>query len=339
MAMYHLEALKDVTKVYEEHVGMVGDLTARGGREHRGIAERLYKRVPRVFKKRTEIDVQSSNIPRCLISMANFTAALDDCAPKLKFSFITGAKYIELLAHDYYEGKEVSANGRRLHDSILTADFDPSRLMSSLFKGSKEEIAEVIDRPMKFAEQLYYTGSIDQCVEAGTDIFGKYFTPEELLTHYLAYNIHCYYNMANSETFGENVIWSPAQGLLQDIIAKADAAISPDSNRAADLRFGHDTGILPLAGLMGLKGPGDRIPQEKVNSSWQSFEQIPMGTNLQMIFYSNRKGEVLVKFLYNEKETFIPALTPVSGPYYRWSDAKAYFLKRIYEINKRVAEK
>ncbi|MBR5056235.1 MAG: hypothetical protein IKX03_03455, partial [Bacteroidales bacterium] len=119
----------------------------------------------------------------------------------------------------------------------------------------------------------------------------------------------------------------------------ADAAISPDSKRAADLRFGHDTGILPLAGIMGLEGPGDRIPLEKVNALWQSFENIPMGSNLQMIFYQNRKGEVLVKFLYNEKEMNIPALTPVSGPYYRWSDAKAYFLKRIFEINKRVAEK
>ena len=80
----------------------------------------------------------------------------------------------------------------------------------------------------------------------------KYFTPEELLAQYESYNVHCYASMANSEEFGRNVLWAPAQGLLQDYIDRAEAALKPESNRAADLRFGHDTGILPLAGLMGL---------------------------------------------------------------------------------------
>ena len=325
------EALKDVTKVYNEHVQMVGDLTARGAREHRAIAERLYKRVPRVFKLRTEVDAQSSNIPRCLLSMANFTASLDDCAPQLRFSFITGEKYIKLLAHDYF--KPHAALGRFLQDSLSKADLDPSRLMNSLFQGPAEAIDTIVGKPHKFAEAFYYTGSIEQCVESGADIFGKYFTIDELITLYKCYNFRCYYNMSNSVENGDPVIWAPAQGLMQDIIARADAAIAPGSNRAADLRFGHDTGILPLAGLMGLEGPGDRVPTAEVNEHWQSFERIPMASNLQMIFYRNRKGEVLVKFLYNEQETRIPALTPFSGPYYRWSDAKAYFEKRITEAN------
>ena len=330
------QALADVTKVYEQHEEMVGDLTALGGREHRGIAERLYRRVPRVFKQRTEVDVQSSNIPRCLISMANFTASLDDCAPQLKFSFITGDKYIHLLAHEYYT--KPAANGRRLQDSLLKADFDPTRLMESLFKGTEGQIAAVIDDPLKFSEQLYYTGSIDQCVEAGADIFGKYFTIEELIIQYKCYNARCYNNMAKSAAYGDAVIWAPAQGLMQDIIGRADAAIAEGSNRAADLRFGHDTGILPLAGLMGLKGPGDRMRAEDIVGRWESFERVPMASNLQMIFYRNRRGEVLVKFLYNEQETLIDGLSPLTGPYYRWNDAKGFFERRIEQINKTFAE-
>ena len=332
-----VEALNDVKKVYAEHEEMVGDLTARGGREHRGIAERLHRRVPGVFRQRTEVDAQSSNIPRCIISMANFTASLDDCAPQLRFSFVTGERYINLLAHEYYT--KPAANGRRLQDSLLKADFDPERLMKSLFKGTGSQIAEVIDDPLKFSEQLYYTGSIDQCVEAGADIFGKYFTIDELITQYKCYNVRCYNNMANSADYGDAVIWAPAQGLMQDIIERADAAMAEDSNRAADLRFGHDTGILPLVGLMGIKGPGDRMRAEEIVGRWESFEQIPMASNLQMIFYRNRRGEVLVKFLYNERETLIDGLSPAAGPYYRWSDAKAHFLKRIELTNERVAEK
>ena len=136
--------------------------------------------------------------------------------------------------------------------------------------------------------------------------------------------------MANSEEYGRNVLWAPAQGLLQDFIDRAEAAIRPESNRAADLRFGHDTGILPLAGLMGLEGPGDRMPALAANPAWQAFERIPMASNLQLIFY--RAGDdvpVLVKFLYNEQEVRIPTLKPISGPYYRWSDVKAWFEARI----------
>ena len=35
-----------------------------------------------------------------------------------------------------------------------------------------------------------------------------------------------------------------------------------------------------------------------------------------------------MKALLNENETTLP-LTPVSGPYYRWSDFRDYFLKKL----------
>lgn len=324
------QCLADVEKVTAEHEGMVGDLTERGGREHRAIAGRLYDRVPGVFAQRTDVDVQSSNIPRCLISMANFTDELDNRAPQVRYHFITGQKYINLLAHDYQDGQTVSLGSRRLQDSLLKVKFNPDRLIKSLFRGSAEAVAAVIDNPHRFCEKLYHAGGIDQCVETGTQILTKYFTPEELLIQYEAYNVRCYVSMANSEEYGRNVLWAPAQGLLQDFIDRAEAAIRPESNRAADLRFGHDTGILPLAGLMGLEGPGDRMPALAANPAWQAFERIPMASNLQLIFY--RAGDdvpVLVKFLYNEQEVRIPTLKPISGPYYRWSDVKAWFEARI----------
>lgn len=324
------QCLADVEKVTAEHEGMVGDLTERGGREHRAIAGRLYERVPEIFAQRTEVDVQSSNIPRCLISMANFTDELDNRAPQVRYHFISGQKYINLLAHDYQDGQTVSRGSRRLQDSLLKVKFNPDRLIKSLFRGSAEAVAAVIDNPHRFCEKLYHAGGIDQCVETGTQILTKYFTPEELLIQYEAYNVRCYVSMANSEEYGRNVLWAPAQGLLQDFIDRAEAAIRPESNRAADLRFGHDTGILPLAGLMGLEGPGDRMPALAANPAWQAFERIPMASNLQLIFY--RAGDdvpVLVKFLYNEQEVRIPTLKPISGPYYRWSDVKAWFEARI----------
>ena len=60
-------------------------------------------------------------------------------------------------------------------------------------------------------------------------------------------------------------------------------------------------------------------------AGWMASWNCPFAANLQMIFYRSKKaGEpVLVKFLVNERETAIPAIKAVAGPYYKWEDVKA----------------
>jgi hypothetical protein len=117
--------------------------------------------------------------------------------------------------------------------------------------------------------------------------------------------------------------------LLKDIIDCANAAIN-ERNVSADFRFGHDSYIIPLLGLMDIKGMNAVEPDpDKVYAAWTSFKASPMGTNLQMIFYRNEKtNDVLVKFLQCEKETSIPVATDVA-PYYHWKDVRAYYEKKV----------
>ena len=86
-----------------------------------------------------------------------------------------------------------------------------------------------------------------------------------------------------------------------------------------------------LFALLGIDDPQHRnfSFREASQHDWYAFFQVPMATNCQMIFYRNKKGEVLTKVLYNEKEVLIPDVQPVSGPYYRWTDLKAHFLEQI----------
>ena len=329
------ELYRAVEAIHEDHVDMVGELTARGGREHRAIAQRLYDRYPRLFRsrRRHEVRVQSSNIPRCLVSMAHFTASLDDNAPRLLFDFVTGDHYINLLAHDYFEQSSISAGARALRDSMERVHTDPSRLMQAVFIDDPARVAAVIPDPYSFAYQIFLYGGIRQCTETpDADIFGRFFTVDELIGWYRCYNAHIYAAMSNSAEFGDQVIWA-ARGLVQDFIDRADNALAPDSRVAADLRFGHDTGILPLVGLMDLEGPGDRMSAARANESWQSFLNVPMASNLQIVFFRKRGREPLVKIYYNERETRVRGLEPVSGPYYRWSDFKAHLQRRCAEYS------
>ncbi|MBI2418307.1 MAG: histidine-type phosphatase, partial [Ignavibacteriales bacterium] len=117
--------------------------------------------------------------------------------------------------------------------------------------------------------------------------------------------------------------------LLKNILTCAENAIQK-KNVSADLRFGHDTYIIPLLALMDIKDMN--VPEanpEKVYMAWSSFKASPMGTNLQLVFYRNgNKDDILVKFLFCEKEVQIPVITDVA-PFYHWKDVKAYYEKKV----------
>ena len=54
-----------------------------------------------------------------------------------------------------------------------------------------------------------------------------------------------------------------------------------------------------------------------------------MASNLQMVFFRDKAGHVLVKLLRNESETVIPGLQTVTGPFYLWETLREYLVSRI----------
>ena len=51
-----------------------------------------------------------------------------------------------------------------------------------------------------------------------------------------------------------------------------------------------------------------------------------MAANLQIVFFRNKKGEIIAKLMLNERETSIPVKTDIF-PYYRWEDLRPYLLR------------
>jgi hypothetical protein len=47
------------------------------------------------------------------------------------------------------------------------------------------------------------------------------------------------------------------------------------------------------------------------------------------VFYRNKTGKILVKILYNEKETTIPAISPFCDCYYEWDAFRTYLSQKI----------
>lgn len=131
------------------------------------------------------------------------------------------------------------------------------------------------------------------------------FTDDEIFALWRLQNLSQYLRKGPSAIAGE-LAASIAKPLLRDMLACAEEAVAGGSV-VADLRFGHGEGLMPLAALMRLEGAcGVESDPEKVENVWNDFRITPMAGNIQLIFYRNAKGRVLVKFLLNEREVTVP---------------------------------
>ena len=83
---------------------------------------------------------------------------------------------------------------------------------------------------------------------------------------------------------------------------------------------------------------GAKLSAREVPVKWFGSDYTPFAGNLQLIFYRSKSGgDVLVKFLLNERETLISGLEPAQGPYYRWNDVKTWLAGRreVFEASVR----
>lgn len=340
-----------VNAVVDAHVGMEGSLTPRGAQEHRMIAARMADRYPEIFtdKNRQEVNSFSSTNFRCIVSMCNFTNSLKEKFPKQQFTFTSAEKYMSYLNPSLFVRKPgetpmqrpqmpagfrfpgMPGNGNSGYSPAKgEPGYDFTRFLTPLFTDYDAALA-VLGNPEPFVRAIFTAGGNAQVIDfLGIDILKKYFTPEELVYLWAQGNDSIYRMWGGSVENGETIRYAIIP-LLKDFIEKADAALLPDSHRAADLRFGHDTSILPLFALMGVDDLQGRVFPYKTahENGWYAFFQVPMATNCQMVFYRNKKGEVLTKVLYNEKEVLLPGIEPVSGPYYKWADLKSHFFALI----------
>ena len=315
--------LADVRRIADAHEDMSGQLTERGAQEHRTLARRMAARFPGVFVGARHVRCQSAIFHRVLISQANFTMALKDAAPAFTFDFITGDKYQKMLNGPHWARgtANVAEKIKAATDAYAKENIDPAPLVERIFRSASSPVDA-----LKFARDIFAVASICQCLRceiAGLDIY-RYFTAEEIDALGRVLSCEHYADMANSVEFGD-VPLDGSRKLARDFLERADEAIA-DDGIAADLRFGHDSGLWPLAGLIGLEGPGDRVPFADSSRDCPAWKWMPMASNLQMVFYRNAAGEVLVKVLYNEGEMRIRGLEPVPWPYYRWADLRARLL-------------
>lgn len=315
-------------EVWKEAEGHGEDLTPLGVRQHRGIAERMYRSFPEVFRDSAEISARSTIVLRCAMSMAAFGDRLKELNPKLKISYEASRKYMYYMNYHSEESNMFTSSTdgpvAEEYRKFEEAHTNPDRLVASLFNDDCFVLRKVNPRELMWG--LYWIASDMQNME--TEIsFYDLFEPEELFDLWQCFNFHFYIGNANHPD-GNGLVTDNAKALLRNIVECADEAVAGRTS-GATLRFGHDGNIIPLLALMRIENYNveERNPYN-LYKVWCDYKASPMAANLQIVFFTKKKGgtgDILVKFLHNEAEMHIPVNTDMF-PYYRWEDVRAYYM-------------
>lgn len=322
------DVLKRLTLVWQEVQGRAGDLTPLGVRQHQGIAERMTKNFPEVFRGKRSVSARSTVVYRCAMSMAAFGDRLKGLNPQLDISYEMSEKYMSYLNY-HNDRSNAFTHGEKgpwveEYRKFEEQQVKPDRLVSTLFSNADFIRCEV--NPNNLMWGLYWIAVDMQDIETPVSFY-DIFTAREMFDLWQCVNYRFYIGNANPLA-SKGIVMANAKSLVENIIESADAAIK-DHSIAATLRFGHDGNVIPLLALLQIENFDVAVagPSE-VYKYWCDFKATPMASNVQIVFFENKKGDVLVKFLHNEKEVHIPVKTD-NWPYYHWNEVRDYYQKRL----------
>lgn len=334
------QLLSQLTKINEASKNRLGELTPLGHRQHREIAARMVKNFPELFVSGTNIDAKSTVVIRCILSMANEIAEIQRLVPGVNVTCDATRVYQPILAYNSTDtvAKNLSKAAVKLNKEFDKAHSDHSQFLKKVFNDPKY-VADSVDTDNIFEDVF----DIAVNVQSHDDQPSLYdlFTADELYNQWLIKNAWWYAYSGNSPQNNHRSHWNQ-RVLLRDIIASADTAmLSP--RQSVNLRFGHESIVLPLTILLELNDSAfDTDDIESLAKNWRNFDIFPMASNIQIIFYRKNTqpanpDEILVKVLLNEAEAKLP-IQPVQGNYYRWTDFRKYYSDKLDSFNSRFKE-
>lgn len=315
------DAWKAVTRCAGNAHGHLGELTDKGKNQHRAIAGRMQKRFPTLFAG-GRVVARSSIEPRCIMSMMAFCDQLEETSPELRISKQAAPGDMDFIHHNTPEAKLNTGE-----DAPWMWEFSAYRdSVSRCPKTSARLFKEVppTDTLPVFMRSLYDVAISVQDIDSLEADLLSMFDPIELAGLWKASNFMQYASCGQSP---ESMASGPesVRPLLSEITDRADEMLA-SGDVAVDLRFGHDTDLLRIVSLIDADGLGVELEDaEDVAEKWRNFEISPMGANLQLVFFSNADGNILVLPRLNEVPVRISDVPEAAPGYYDWEILKNYF--------------
>lgn len=322
---------QEMKLVMQDTEGRWGELTGYGRKQHRNIARRMARNFPEVFHPGARVQAYSTVVPRCIESMGTALIELLQEEPTLQVSQESSQRNQWFMNYQDRElrRQQMTPQIRKVYNEYITKYMGNTRLMELIFK-NPDIVEEVVDEG-QFNYYLMKMGLF----QLNTHLYRNtylldIFQTDELYRMWQIDNALWYLQQGACKLNGGRQPYSQRH-LLRRIIADADSCIRM-ADPGAQLRYGHETVLLPLVCLIGINGydlETDDFSQLEAKGWWCS-SVFPMGSNLQFIFYRSGldDSDVLFKVLLNEEEARLPIQTDCA-PYYHWNDFRTYCLDKL----------
>ena len=315
-----------------------GELTPLGVQQQKDIARRMMERFPEVFEGHTDIDARSTGVGRCILSMEYALMEMLQHNPDLNVHHNATHRDMDYLNLQDKKLMALKFNkpAKEWYDRYVSQTAHHAHLMRELFADTLYANKHV--NMVDLSVQLFLIAAIMQNTE-----LGQHITLYDLFDYDESYRI---WKIGNARWYigwgaaGVNDAVQPyaQRNLLRRLIEDADKVLS-QPNTKVELRFGHETVLLPLICLLDINGYGfttNDLEQLEPNG-WINYRIFPMSCNLQLVFYrrspKDRADDVLFKVLLNENEATLPLPTN-QAPYYRWGDFRRYYLDKLDRYEK-----
>lgn len=324
------EMLQRLADIIEDAEGYWGTLSPLGQLQHRQIARRMMERFPEVFEGDVIIDAHSTVVNRCIVSMAAALTQLAAMNPQLVIKMDASQHDMFYMNHQdkLLRDSMMTSAAKNAYEAYIAPIKRNPRVTHLLFNDSAYVRENVSDYWLPY--YLLKTGLMQQNTKGMGGPLVALFTNNEIHRFWQNENAWWYISYGPSLLNGGCQPYTQRH-LLRRIIADADSCLQME-RPGATLRYGHETVLLPLVCLLDLNGFGFQTMNlsEVEPNIWWACKVFPMGANLQFVFYRRdvTDKDVLFKVLLNEEEATLPLPTD-NPPYYRWSDFRDFYLKKL----------
>lgn len=321
-----LAVLRDVEKVSHKRLGELSD---KGAVQHRAIGRRMAQNYPEIFTAGANVDAKATVVIRCILSMLNGLEGVQSVAPDVNVH--SDASYADMYFMNYDDQPAWKIHARV--DTTVLRDYRNRNMVGDGYLArlvTDEKFARDSVAP-GLMPYLYWVLANTQSHTGQPWILPEVFSEDEARQAWRHDNGMWVLHSINSP-MTDNRMPLIQRNLLRNMIESTDTA-AVSATPSANLRYGHDGILINLITLLDLNGLGREFAsiEEAEKAGLRSYDLIPMAGNVQLVFYRNDAGDILVKALLNEREATLPG-TPVSGPYYKWSDLREYYLDKISKV-------
>ena len=345
------QALGYVREAYAKQQGNNGQLSALGAKQLREMGARTAQRFPEIFKNGGLLHARSSDRQRCKDSRENFVKSLCEAYPTLKVENSSTEQDMFILrplqrySTPLYTKEMVEAydkHAKRGEWRAVRREWGNKQDFTSALRvithSPEQFLAATKTHSFHFMHRLFCILHFALNFEVGSDEFlSSIYTDEQ---RYAMYIFSTYANVSYYGSVGHpymDLRQACMRPLIEDIIAYGDKAIKGENGETvAHLRFSHDSYFIPLIIALGYEGYTPRYMANDVEGAATSLNYsmlVPMGASFQMVFYRNKRGNVLVRTLINERDATLP-IKSATAPFYRWEDMRKLFQKRMAEFDK-----